>query len=81
MLESKQLKAKVLKSKYVVIGPRKLRTECLKRAEKNPIKMGDYILENFASEKYLGDKIHEHRTAAGITETNKNQNAGSDCKK
>ena len=57
-LESKQLKANVSKFKFVVIGPRKLRKECLKSAEKNPIKMGEHILENLASEKYLGDKIN-----------------------
>ena len=34
-----------------------------KWAEKNPIQMGDHILEYSASEKYLGDKIHEDGTA------------------
>ena len=31
--------------------------------------MGAHILEHSASEKYLGDKIHEDRIAASITET------------
>ena len=38
-------------------------------AEKNPIKKGDLVLENSASEKYLGYKIHENGMAAIITET------------
>ena len=57
------------KSKFVVIGLDKLRKECLKRVEKNPIKIGDLIHENIASEEYLGDKIHKDGPAAIITET------------
>ena len=41
MLESKQLKANTSKSKFVVIGTPESRTEILKEAEANPIKMGD----------------------------------------
>ena len=52
----------------MVIGSKKSRKECLKEAEKNPIKMGDYELEIFASDKYLGDKINKNGTAASIVE-------------
>ena len=38
------------------------------RAEKNPIKLGEHILENSSLDKYIGDKIQEERTAATITE-------------
>ena len=31
--------------------------------------MGDHVLENSASEKYLWEKINENGTAASITET------------
>ena len=56
MLESKQLKANVSKSTFVVIGSQKSRKACLKEAEQDPIRMGEHMLENSASEKYLGDK-------------------------
>ena len=51
-----------------MIGSKKSRKECLKEAEKNPIKMGDHELEISASEKYLGDTINENGTAASIIE-------------
>ena len=35
--------------------------------------MGDYTLENSATEKYLGDKINENGTGASITETIENR--------
>ena len=31
--------------------------------------MGEHVLENSASEKYLGDKINQNGTAASIMET------------
>ena len=55
MLESKQLNASL--SKFVVIGSGKSRIACLKEAETNPLRKGELMLENSASEKYLGDKI------------------------
>ena len=48
---------------YVIIEQKKSRTEML---ENNPIKMGNHILENSKSEKYLGDQIHEVGTATSI---------------
>ena len=53
----------------MVIGTPESRTEILKEAEANPIKMGDTIIENSKSEKYLGDQIHEGGTSASITAT------------
>ena len=47
----------------------KKREKCLKETEKNAIKIGNHVLENSASEKYLGDKINKNGTAASITET------------
>ena len=38
-------------------------------AEANPIRMGELIIENSKSEKYLGDQIHKGGTAASITTT------------
>ena len=67
MLESKQLKANVSKSKFVVIGSERSKKACLKEAEQNPIRMGDHVLENSASEKYLGDKINENLREMGHT--------------
>ena len=40
-----------------MIGTPESRTEILKEAEANPIKMGDTIIKNSKSEKYLGDQI------------------------
>ena len=57
------------KSCFVVIGSQKSRTEILKEAADNPIMMGDMIIENSKSEKYLGDQIHEDGCAASITAT------------
>ena len=69
LLESKQLCAKTSKSRFVVIGQQKSRTEVLKDAEINPIMMGDTVIENSKSEKYLGDQIHEDGCEASITAT------------
>ena len=51
------------------MAPPKSRTELLKETEDNPIKMGETIIENSRTEKYLGDQIHEDGTAASIHET------------
>ena len=59
LLESKQLRANTAKSKYVVIGTPESWTAIIKKEEANPIMMGDTIIENSKSEKYLGDQIHE----------------------
>ena len=45
MLESKHLCANMSKSKFVIMAPPKSRTELLKEAEANPIKMGETIIE------------------------------------
>ena len=63
LLESKQLRANISKSKYVLIGTEKAREECLKEAEEKPILMGEHTIGNSASEKYLGDKINQNRTS------------------
>ena len=69
MLELKQLRANTSKSKNVIMALPKSRTELLKDAEDNPIKMGETITENSRTKKYLGDQIHKDRTAASIRET------------
>ena len=69
LLESKQLRANTSKSRYVVIGSQKSRTEILKEAEINPIMMGTMVIENSQSEKYLGDQIHEDGCEASMTAT------------
>ena len=69
LLESKQLRANTQKSRFVVIGQQKSRTEILKDAEANPIMVGDMIIENSKSQKYLGDQIHEDGCEASITAT------------
>ena len=69
LLESKQLRANTAKSRFVVIGLQKSRTEILKEAAANPIMMGDMTIENSKSEKYLGDQIHEDGCKASITAT------------
>ena len=69
MLESKQLRANTSISKFVIMAPPKSRRELLKEVEANPIKMGETIIENSRTKKYLGDQIHEDGTAASIDET------------
>ena len=69
MLEYKQLRTNTVKLKYVVIGEPESRTEILKEAEANPIRMGDMVIKNSKSEKYLGDQIHEGGCAASISAT------------
>ena len=59
LLESKQLRANTSKSRYVVIGHQKSRTEILEEAEINPTMMGTMVIKNSKSENYLGDQIHE----------------------
>ena len=43
--------------------------EILKEADFNPIMMGPTVVENYKSEKYLGDQIHEDGCEASITAT------------
>ena len=69
LLESNQLRANAAKSSFVIIGSYKSMTEILKEAAANPIMVGDMIIANSKSEKYLGDHIHEDGCAASITAT------------
>ena len=69
LLESKQLRANISKSKYVIIGPEEAREKCLKEAKEKPILMGEHTVGNSVSEKYLGDMISQHKSARSITET------------
>ena len=63
LLESKQLRANTSKSRFVVIGQQKSRTNILKEAEINPIMMGTTVIENSKSDKY------EYGCEASITAT------------
>ena len=69
ILEIKQLRANVSKSKYGIMGTEKLKTGCIKDAESNPLLIGDHKLGNFPFKKYLGDRNNEKGTAASIKET------------
>ena len=69
LLESKQLRANTQKSRFVVIGQQKSRTEILKDAEINPMMMGDTFIKNSKSEKYLGDQIHKDGCEGSNTAT------------
>ena len=55
ILESKQLRANMSTSKFVLLGPPISRTELLKEAEANPIKMAETIIEprNTCGTKYM----------------------------
>ena len=55
----------------LIIGDKnkKNRQKILDEAKKNPIRLGDAIIENSAEEKYLGDMIDENGCAVSITET------------
>ena len=69
MLESKQLWANTSKSKFVVIGTPESRTEILKEAEANPIKMADTIIENSKSESTPNPEGHGEALPATDRET------------
>ena len=69
LLESKQLKANTSKSKAVVIGQEEAREKLLKEIKENPIRMGNQIVGESVSEKYLGDWISQYGTARSISET------------
>ena len=49
----------------------------LKDAESNPVMMGETVIENSQSEKYLGDMIHENGCAASIEATIKGRINGA----
>ena len=59
MLESIQFRANVSKSKYVIMGTGKLRTERIKDTESDPILVGEHEMENSASRFFLGDMINK----------------------
>ena len=69
LLESKQLRANIGKSKAVIMGPEDAREEMLKNIKQNPIRMGGEVTEDSVSEKYLGDWIHQERTTMSVSET------------
>ena len=69
LLESKQLRANSAKSKVVVLGQEEAREKILNKIREEPIKMGNQIVGDSVSEKYLGDWISQHGTARSITET------------
>ena len=53
------------------MAPPKSRTDLLKEAKANPIKMGETIIENSRTEKYLGDQIDEDGTCIQETLSNR----------
>ena len=69
LLESKQIRANSSKSKAVIIGQEEAREKLLKEIKENPILMGNQIVGESASEKYLGDWISQYGTAISISET------------
>ena len=68
-LTKKGLSINYNKSKFIVIGNKKQRSEILKETSENPIKMGDSCILNSEQEQYLGDMINQGGCAASITET------------
>ena len=57
MLDRKQLRTNVGKSKFVIMANKKSRTACLEDAKESRIQIVEHSLENYPSEKYLGDQI------------------------
>ena len=54
MLESNQLPANTQKSKFLILAPPESRTELLKEAEANPIKIWGKKIENSRAKKNQG---------------------------
>ena len=72
-LKSKLLSLNYDKSKFVIIGSAKARAEMENILKKDPIKMGNVIIEQAMMEKYLGDLIHQLGCARSIQETIKDR--------
>ena len=66
---TKQLRANTSNSKFVVIGVPESRTDILKEAEANPIKMADTIIENSKSESTPNPEGHGEALPATDRET------------
>ena len=69
LLKQKLLSLNYDKSKYILLGNRKAKNRMKKELRKQPMKMGEEILENSVMEKYLGDIIHEKGCEESITAT------------
>ena len=69
LLKRKQLSANYDKSKFITFGNKTQRDELKSAIKQNPIQMGDSILGNSVTEKYLGDFIHESGCAMSISTT------------
>ena len=65
----KHLRANTSNSKFVVIGVPESRTDILKEAEANPIKMADTIIENSKSESTPNPEGHGEALSATDRET------------
>ena len=68
-LKRKKLSINYSKSKVLIVGSTYFRNKTLKELEKNPLKMGDAIIEHSEKEKYLGDIIHEKGCKDSISQT------------
>ena len=68
-LKRKLLSVNYDKSKYILFGTAKQKTDMRTRLKKDPIKMGNTILQETNTEKYLGDLISEKGCEDSITET------------
>ena len=69
LLKQKLLSVNYDKSKYLLLGNTKAKNRMRKELEKCPMKMGEEIIENSITEKYLGDMIHEKGCKESITAT------------
>ena len=76
ILKRKQLSVNYDKSKYMIIGNEKYRSEAKKHIEKNPMKMGNVVIGHSEKEKYLGDMIHEKGIVESISATIKARTNG-----
>ena len=72
-LKRKKLSINYGKSKFLVMGNTYFRNKTLKEFKKNPLKMGDAIIEHSEMEKYLGDIIHEKGCKESIAQTIKDR--------
>ena len=69
MLKEKLLSVNYDKSKYIILGKGNSRNKIVKELKKNPMMMGEAIIENSVCEDYLGDGIHEKGCEESITIT------------
>ena len=68
-MKEKLLNCHKKKSVYMVYGSSKYKKEVDEQLKEDPLMLGDIVLKNVKSQKYLGDILHEDGLAASVAAT------------